>query len=74
MYEVRYGRLDGAELTQVFLAYDALDGKRREEIRRHLDLMMTGTLQDRMEARYAEEVKSLRMDGEREARLEVLRA
>lgn len=66
MYEVRHGRLDSADLTQVFLAYDALDAKRREEIRRHLDLMMTGALQDRMEARYAEEVKSLRMDGERE--------
>src|SRR3984957_9701662 len=68
MYEVQHGRLDGADLTQVFLAYDALDGKRREEIRRHLDLMMTGALQDRMEARYADEVKSLRMDGEREKR------
>lgn len=66
MYEIRYGRLDGADLTQVFLAYDALDGKRREEIRRHLDLIITGALQDRMEARYAEEVKSLRMDGGRE--------
>ena len=69
MYEVRYGRLDDADLTQVLLAYDALGGKRREEIRRHLDLMMTGALQDRMEARYAEEVKSLRMDGEREKRV-----
>lgn len=66
MYEVRHGRLEGADLTPVFLAYDALDGKRREEIRRHLDLMMTGALQDRMEARYAEEVKRLRMDDERE--------
>jgi hypothetical protein len=68
MYEVRRGQLDGANLTQVFLEYDALDGKRREEIRRHLDLMMTGALQDRMEAKYAAEVKNLRMDGEREER------
>jgi hypothetical protein len=68
MSEVLRGGPGDADLTQVFLAYDALDGKRREEIRRHLDLMMTGALQDRMETRYAEEVKSLRMDGEREKR------
>jgi hypothetical protein len=68
IYEVRYSRLDGAKLTQVFLAYDRLDGQRREEIRRHLDLVMTGALQDRMENRYVDEAKSLRMDGEREKR------
>jgi hypothetical protein len=66
MYEVREGRLDRAGLTQVFQAYDALDDKRREEIRRHLDLMMTGALQDRMETRYAKEVETRRFDGERE--------
>jgi hypothetical protein len=66
IYEVRHGKLDGAALTLVFTAYDGLDDKRREEIRRHLDLMMTGALQDRMEARYAAEVKNRRMDGGRE--------
>lgn len=66
MYEVRNVQLNSAELAQVFQAYDGLDGKRREEIRRHLDLMMTGALQDRMDTRYEEEVKTRRLDGERE--------
>ena len=68
IYEVRYGHLDDAELNQVFLAYDRLDDQRCEEIRRHLDLMMTGALQDRMEAKYAGEIQKLRMDGGRQER------
>jgi hypothetical protein len=65
IYEVKFGRLDGAELNQVFLTYDRLADDRREEIRRHLDLIMTGALQDRVEAKYAEEIQRLRMDGKR---------
>ena len=44
---------------------DRLAEKRREEIRRHLDLITTGALQDRLDARYAAEIRQQRMTGNR---------
>jgi len=56
------------EFDQVIWAYDRLEEERREEIRRHLDLIMTGALQDRLDAKYAAEVKQRRMAGNRAGR------
>lgn len=63
-----FGKLSDQEFDQVISAYDRLEEKRREEIRRHLDLIMTGALQDRLDAKYAVEVKQRRMDGKRAER------
>ena len=64
----RVGGPPADEFDQVISEYDALQDKHRDEIRRHLDLIMTGALQDRLDARFAEEVKQHRMGGNREQR------
>jgi type IV secretory pathway TrbD component len=64
----RLGDLPDQEFDQVIWAYDRLEDKRREEIRRHLDLIMTGALQDRLEFKYAAEVKQRRMADNRAER------
>ncbi|RKS77128.1 hypothetical protein BZB76_2502 [Actinomadura pelletieri DSM 43383] len=56
------------ELDLVTDEYGRLPAERREEIRRHLDLIMTGALQDQLAARDAEEVRRLRMGGDRTER------
>jgi hypothetical protein len=62
------GDLNDEEFDLVIREYDGLQDERREEIRRHLDLIMTGALQDRVDAKYAEEVKERRMAGYRKER------
>jgi pimeloyl-ACP methyl ester carboxylesterase len=56
------------DFDRVIAAYDRLEQDRREEIRRHLDLIMTGALQDRLDAKYAAEAGRLRMEGNRAGR------
>jgi hypothetical protein len=63
-----FGDLPDQEFDQVISAYGRLEEKRREEIRRHLDLIMTGALQDRLDAKYAVEVKRRRMADNRAER------
>lgn len=57
--------VDDSELDQVTAQYGMLPPERREEIRRHLDQIMTGALQDRLDTKYAAEVGERRMDGDR---------
>jgi hypothetical protein len=61
----QFGGLEDAEFDLVIVSYDGLHADRREEIRRHLDLIMTGALQDRMEVKYAAEIRQRRMEGSR---------
>ena len=61
----RLGDMEDTEFDLAIASYDALQEKRRGEIRRHLDLIMTGALQDRLDVKYAAEVKRLRMAGDR---------
>jgi pimeloyl-ACP methyl ester carboxylesterase len=60
--------VEDEEFDRVIAAYDSLEESRREEIRRHLDLIMTGALQDRLDSKYAAEASRLRMEGNRAGR------
>ena len=62
------GEIDDDDYDQIVLAFDELGKERREEIRRHLDLIMTGALQDQLDARYAAEIRQNRMSDDRERR------
>ncbi len=62
------GSLDDEEFEFVIEDYDHLQKDRREEIRRHLDLIMTGALQDRLDTKYAAEIEQARKAGNRERR------
>ncbi|HEU5024678.1 MAG TPA: hypothetical protein VFV01_07110 [Spirillospora sp.] len=64
----RTGGLEETELGLATAEFDGLPSARREEIRRHLDLIMTGALQDQLDARYAAEVRRHRMAGDRAER------
>ncbi len=64
----RFGGLPDEDFDQVIASYDALPTAQQEEIRRHLDLIMTGALQDAMDKQFAEEVRSRRMSGNRAER------
>ncbi|TDD78004.1 hypothetical protein [Actinomadura rubrisoli] len=64
----RSAGVEEAELDLAILEYDRLPEERREEIRRHLDLIMTGALQDQLDAKYAAEAKRRRMAGNRTER------
>jgi pimeloyl-ACP methyl ester carboxylesterase len=61
-------QIDDDEYDQIVWAFDELGKERREEIRRHLDLIMTGALQDQLDARYAAEIRQNRMSDDRERR------
>lgn len=62
------GEIDDDDYDHIVLAFDELGKERREEIRRHLDLIMTGALQDQLDARYAAEIRQNRMSDDRERR------
>jgi hypothetical protein len=53
---------------QVIREYGALPGPRREEIRRHLDQIMAGALQDLLDGAHSQEAARLRLDGGRSRR------
>jgi hypothetical protein len=62
-----------AEVDQVRLdaalgAFDALPDARQEEIRRHLEMILAGGIQDRMDTEYANVVRTQRMSADRERR------
>jgi hypothetical protein len=63
------GTPDPGELTDVLRCYAYLQGDRRDEIRRHLDMVLTGWIQDELDARFAEEVSRQRKANEREQRV-----
>jgi hypothetical protein len=54
------GRDVPERIDDFFTRFDRLPLARREEIRRHLDLILTGTIQDRLDARFAEIVRRTR--------------
>jgi hypothetical protein len=56
------------ELDRIIVEYGALEEGRRDEIRRHLDLLTTGVLKDSLDARYAREIAGRRMAGNRTER------
>ncbi|MDN3351701.1 hypothetical protein [Actinomadura sp. DC4] len=63
------GTLDAEALDGFFTEFDRLSYDRRDEIRRHLDLILTGVIQDRLDARFAEIVRTQRTAGHREHRV-----
>ncbi|MFD0901676.1 hypothetical protein [Actinomadura sediminis] len=56
-------------LDDVFADFDRLPGPRREEIHRHLDLLLSGIARDRVDARLAALVRDHRDGNGREARV-----
>lgn len=65
----RTGGLEDEELGRFMQEFDALERDRRDEIRRHLDLILTGVVQDRVDAEYAQEVRERRMEQDRANRV-----
>ena len=57
----RTGDPDPKGLEDFIRAYDQLQEDRRDEIRRHLDLILTGGIQDRLDANFAEDVRRERV-------------
>lgn len=57
----RTGREDPERLDAFFAEFDRLSHGRREEIRRHLDLILTGAIQDHLDSRFAEVVRQARV-------------
>jgi hypothetical protein len=62
------GKPDPAEFGRTMSEFDRLPSQRREEIRRHLDMILAGGIQDQIEARYASELGALRMSNDRRER------
>ncbi|MBE1531456.1 hypothetical protein [Actinomadura algeriensis] len=60
---------DTAALDAVFADFDRLPDRRRAEIHRNLDPMLTGVAQDRIDARFADLVRSERTANGREDRV-----
>lgn len=56
------------DYDELIRAYDDLGQDHREELRRHLDLIMTGALQDQVDAKYALETEQIRVSGDRAGR------
>lgn len=65
----RSGSPNTARLDSFFAAFDLLPVSRREEILRHLDMILAGAIQDRFDARFAELVRAQRIADGREARV-----
>jgi hypothetical protein len=59
---------EGAQLDQVLASFEALPFPRREEIHRHLEMILAGGIQDRLEAGYASELHAHRMSNNRRNR------
>jgi hypothetical protein len=62
------GKIRDGDYDGLILAYDDLGQDRREELRRHLDLIMTGALQDQLDVKYAVEIEQNRVSGDRAGR------
>jgi hypothetical protein len=63
------GDPDPEEFDDVLRSYAKLQEARRDEIRRHLDMILTGWIQDQLDARFADEVGRQRLSGSREKRV-----
>lgn len=64
----REGELDSAQFDEVLASYDQLPLGRKDEIRRHLEMILTGGMQDKLAAVDAAEVARQRMSGDRARR------
>jgi hypothetical protein len=62
------GLVDDEELDGTIQDYESLPKGRREEFDRHLDQLKAGAIQDRLDTKYADEVRRLRLDGDRARR------
>lgn len=62
------GKVGDGDYDELIQAYDDLGQDRREELRRHLDLIMTGALQDQLDVKYAAEIERNRVSGDRAGR------
>jgi hypothetical protein len=60
--------VDDEELDGTIQDYESLPKGRREEFDRHLDQLKAGAIQDRLDTKYADEVRRLRLDGDRAGR------
>lgn len=63
------GSPNAARLDSFFAEFDLLPDIRREDIRRHLDMILAGAIQDRFDARFSEVVRTQRTADGREARV-----
>jgi hypothetical protein len=62
------GEADPVKLGRALKTFDALPDARRAEIRRHLEMILAGGIQDRLDAEYAQEICDHRMDNDRRRR------
>ncbi|MFF5263995.1 hypothetical protein ACFY4C_34135 [Actinomadura viridis] len=65
----RNGAMDAEHLERVLHEYDQLKQERKDEIQIHLDLIMTGAIQDRLESEHHRRVRERRLLGGRERRV-----
>ncbi len=63
------GSLDQHEFNQVQFDLNRLPEERRDEIRRHLAMILEGGIQDQLDAEYAQEIHKLRMADNRTKRV-----
>ncbi len=63
------GGADPDAFGAVLFEYESLQIERRDEVRCHLDMILTGGIQDQLDAIFAKEVRDRRMDGERTKRV-----
>ncbi|GAB1823457.1 hypothetical protein [Herbidospora sp. RD11066] len=61
--------VDHDGFAEVLLLFEGLPDARQEEIRRHLDMILTGGVQDQIDAVYAEQAAEQRMSGNRTERV-----
>ena len=61
--------VDPVEFAAAFQRYEKLPEARRDEIRRHLEMILAGNVQDQLAAQDAAEVAERRMAGDREHRV-----
>lgn len=62
------GKIRDGDYDELLQAYDDLGQDHREELRRHLDLIMTGALQGQLDAKYAVEIEQIRVSSDRVGR------
>ncbi|MDG6101406.1 hypothetical protein Daura_39920 [Dactylosporangium aurantiacum] len=62
------GEADPDQFAEVMADFDRLPASRREEISRHLEMILDGGMQDHLDARYARELGVQRLDGQRKYR------
>ncbi|WP_131735513.1 hypothetical protein [Actinomadura roseirufa] len=59
------GSIEDEELDATIHDYQSLPKERREEFDRHLDQLKAGAIQDRLDTKNIDEVRRLRLDGDR---------